>query len=55
MGHNLEIKKIYTYLGVGIDNTMSWSSHIQTISNRSTKVLNFIKRNLYSCLLDTKK
>ena len=55
MGHTLEIKKLYTYLGVGIDNTMSWSSHIQMISNRSTKVLNFIKRNLNSCPLDTKK
>ena len=55
MGHNLEIKKLYTYLGVGIDNTMSWSSHIQMIGNRSTKVLNFIKRNLNSCPLDTKK
>ena len=43
MDHNLEIKKLYTYLGVGIDNTMSWSLHIQMISNRSTKVLNFIK------------
>ena len=31
MGHNLEIKKLYTYLGVGIDNTMSWSSHIQMV------------------------
>ena len=28
-GHNLDIKKLHTYLGVGIDNNMSWSSHIQ--------------------------
>ena len=48
-GHNLDIKKLHTYLGVGIDNNMSWSSHIQMISNKSTKVLNFIKRNLYNC------
>ena len=34
---------------------MSWSSHIQMISNKSTKVLNFIKRNLYNCLPDTKR
>ena len=41
----------------GVDNTISWSSHIQAISNRSTKVLNFIKRNLNNacCPLDTKK
>ena len=49
LGHFLDVKKLHTYLGIGIDNTMSWSSHVQTISNRSTKVLNFIKRNLYNC------
>ena len=54
MGHNLEVKKLYTYHGLGIDNTISWSLHIQTINNRSTKVLNFIKRNLNNCPLDTK-
>ena len=34
MGHNLEVKKLHTYLGLGVDNSISWSSHIQTISNR---------------------
>ena len=34
---------------------MSWSSHIQTVSNRATKVLNFIKRNLNNCPADTKR
>ena len=48
-------KKCHTYLGVAIDNTMSWSSHIQTVSNRATKVLNFIKRNLNNCPSDTKR
>ena len=55
IGHNLEVKKLHTYLSLGIDNTISWSSHIQTISNRSTKVLNFIERNLSNCPLDTKE
>ena len=55
MDHNLEVKKLHTYLGLGIDNIISWSSHIQTISNRLTKVLNFIKQNLGNCPLDTKK
>ena len=54
-GHNVDIKKCHTYLGVAIDNTMSWSSHIQTVSNRATKVLNFIKRNLNNCPSDTKR
>ena len=55
LGHFLDVKKLHTYLGIGIDNTMSWSSLVQTISNRSTKVLNFIKRNLYNCPPNTKR
>ena len=51
--HNIAIKRLHTYLGVGIDSNMTWSSHIQTISNKSTKVLNFLKRNLYNCPPDT--
>ena len=53
--HNIAIKRLHTYLGVGIDSNMTWSSHIQTISNKSTKVLNFIKRNLCNCPPDTKR
>ena len=55
VGHNWEVKKLHTYLSLGIENIISWSSHIRTISNRSTEVLNFIKRNLSNCSLDTKK
>ena len=43
------------YLGVEIDNTMSWSPHIQTVSNRATKVFNFVKRNLGNCPASTKR
>ena len=54
--HNIAIKRLHTYLGIGIDSKMTWSSHIQTISNKSTKVvLNFIKRNLYNFPPDTKR
>ena len=55
LGHFLNAKKLHTYLGIGIDNTIPWSSHVQTISNRSTKVLNFIKRNLYNCPPNTER
>jgi len=30
-------------------------TYMQAVSNRATKVLNFIKRNLYNCPLDTKR
>ena len=49
------MKDCHVYLGVEIDNNLKWSSHIQTISNKSTKVLNFIKRNLYNFPADTKR
>ena len=52
---NLDVKRLHTYLGVEIDNTMSWSPHIQTVSNRATKVFNFVKRNLGNCPASTKR
>ena len=35
LDHFLDVKKLHTHLDLGIDNTMSWSSHVQAISNRS--------------------
>ena len=46
---NLHVKRLHIYLGVEIDNTMSWLPHIQTVSNRATKAFNFVKRNLGNC------
>ena len=46
------IKECHIYLGVEIDNSLKWASHVQTVSNKSTKVLNFIKHN---CPVDTKR
>jgi len=56
MDHNLEIKKLHKYLAIGVEInlTMSWSSHIQTVST-ATKVLNFIKQNLTNCPSGTKR
>ena len=53
--NEIAIKDCHVYLGAEIDNNLKWSSHIQAISNKSTKVLNFIKRNLYNCPADTKR
>ena len=53
-GHEIATKDHHVYLGVEIDNNLKWSS-IQAISNKSTKVLNFIKHNLYNCPADTKR
>ena len=39
----------HPYLGVVIDSKMSFSSHIDHITLKATRMLNFIKRNLYKC------
>ena len=42
-GYTLVSKTQHPYLGIVFDSTMSWSTHIQMVSNRATKVLNFVK------------
>ena len=37
------------YLGVTIDQHLSWSEHIKQITNKAYKVKGFLQRNLYSC------
>ena len=44
----------YTYLGVTLHKTMSWSHHIHTITNKANRTLNFIQRTLSKCSSDVK-
>jgi hypothetical protein len=39
----------FTYLGVTADADLNWSGHINTVYNKATRVLNFIKRNTSIC------
>ena len=41
-----QFKDVYKYLGIQLDNTLSWYTHITTTINKATKMLNFIKKNL---------
>ena len=45
----LQVVDQYTYLGVRLHSSMTWSHHIQAIANKETKMLNFVKRTLYQC------
>ena len=45
-GHEIAITDRHVYLDVEIDSNFKWSSQIQTISNKSTKVLNLKKNNV---------
>ena len=45
----LQLVSKHPYLGILLDSTMSFRSHIDIIINKATKVLNFLCRNLYKC------
>ena len=42
------------YLGVTIDNTLSWNSHIDTVTKKANQTTAFLRRNLSSCPKDVK-
>jgi len=51
--HTLENVNQQQYLGVILDRTMSFTKQINDIISKASKVLNFVKRNLFSCLQST--
>jgi len=48
-GYLLDTKTEHTYLGITLQNMMSWASHINSIVNKASRTLNFLKRNLSRC------
>ena len=53
-GHILSITDKAKYLGVTIDNRLSWNSHIDSITRKSNNTLSFLRRNLSTCPKDVK-
>ena len=47
--HNLGTSNQHSYLGVILDNKLSWSPHISNIAAKANRTLNFLKRNLSCC------
>lgn len=45
----------YKYLGVHLTLTLSWSTHIATITARASRTLGYLKRNLYDAPQTTRK
>jgi len=43
-----------TYLGVTISSDLRWREHVHNISAKATRVLNFIRRNIYHCTSEVK-
>ena len=48
-GFTLSATSKHTYLAVTLDDHLSWSIHITNITNKATRMLNFLKRHLSKC------
>ena len=46
--NNIELENVHShpYLGVVIDDKLNWNEHVDYVSSKTTKSLNFVKRNL---------
>ena len=43
------------YLGVTIDNKLSWNSHVDLVTKETNQITAFLRRNLSACLKDVKE
>jgi len=50
----LSVVDSYPYLGVTISSDLRWHEHINNISAKATRTLNFVRRNIYSCSPEAK-
>ena len=44
----------HMYLGVMLNKSLSWSSHITYVANKATRMLKFLKRHISKCSTATK-
>ena len=49
MGTTLEQNEHHPYLGVEIASGLEWKQHVNNISNKARRTLNFLQRNLHRC------
>ena len=54
INHCLQCVSQHPYLGILFDSKMSFSPHINQIISKATRMLNFVKCNLYRCSAETK-
>ena len=53
-GHDLQMVDSQQYLGVEIDNKMTWSAHIRNTINKANRTLGFLRRNFWYCIAEVK-
>jgi len=44
----------HTYLGVTISSDLRWQNHTSNISANASRILNFVRRNVYGCSAEAK-
>jgi len=54
-GSILSVVHKHLYLGVTLDDHLPWSTHITNITNKATKMLNFIQRHSLVSALQTSR
>ena len=52
--HTLEVQDTTKYLGVDLQSTLSWKTHIDRITKKLNSMLGFLRRNLKSTSVETK-
>jgi len=50
----LNVVNSHSYLGVTVFSDLRWHEHVNSVSSKATKTLNFIRRNVYCCPPDAK-
>jgi len=50
----LNVVNSHSYLGVTVTSNLRWHEHVNNISVKATKTVNFIRRNVYCCPPDIK-
>jgi len=50
----LSVVDSYPYLGVTISSDLCWHKHVDSVSAKATRMLNFVRRNIYRCPPDVK-
>ena len=55
LGHKLTSVENHPYLGVELDQSLSWKPHIDKITSKAHNTLNFLRRNMYRSPQKTKE
>ena len=54
-GENLELVDSTKYLGVHLQNNLSWNTHVKAITQKANRTCSFLYRNLKKCPKETKE